>query len=98
VPTPIIGLDDLHIKEQVVGPIPESDLIYQPSTLLDYCYLIRDSELLISTSTGPMHLAGALNIKTVSFFGDNLFASFERWAVLVNKIILLLIRKKIYKL
>jgi ADP-heptose:LPS heptosyltransferase len=27
-----------------------------------------------------MHLAGALNIKTVSFFGNNLFASSKRWA------------------
>jgi len=45
-----------------------------------YCFLIRDSELLVSTSTGPMHLAGVLNIKTVSFFGSNLFASSKRWA------------------
>ena len=27
-----------------------------------------------------MHLAGALNIKTVSFFGNSLFASSKRWA------------------
>jgi ADP-heptose:LPS heptosyltransferase len=27
-----------------------------------------------------MHLAGALNIKTVSFFGSGLFASPKRWA------------------
>ena len=78
----VFGPDDLNAKEKVEGLIPDSDIIYQPTTLLDYCYLIRDSELLISTSTGPMHLAGALNIKTVSFFGDNLFASFERWATI----------------
>ena len=76
----VFGPDDLNAKEKVEGLIPDSDIIYQPSTLLDYCYLIRDSELLISTSTGPMHLAGALNIKTVSFFGSNLFASPKRWA------------------
>jgi ADP-heptose:LPS heptosyltransferase len=29
-----------------------------------------------------MHLAGALNIKTVSFFGNNLFASSKRWATI----------------
>jgi ADP-heptose:LPS heptosyltransferase len=75
----IFGPDDLKAKEQIKESIPKSDMIYQPPTLLDYCYLIRDSELLISTSTGPMHLAGALNIKTVSFFGDNLFASPKRW-------------------
>ena len=76
----VFGPDDLNAKEKVEGLIPDSDIIYQPTTLLDYCYLIRDSELLISTSTGPMHLAGALNIKTVSFFGSNLFASPKRWA------------------
>jgi ADP-heptose:LPS heptosyltransferase len=27
-----------------------------------------------------MHLAGALNVKTISFFGSNLFASSKRWA------------------
>jgi ADP-heptose:LPS heptosyltransferase len=31
-----------------------------------------------------MHLAGALNIKTVSFFGNNLFASSKRWATISN--------------
>ena len=76
----VFGPDDLNAKEKVEGLIPDSDIIYQPTTLLDYCYLIRDSELLISTSTGPMHLAGALNVKTISFFGDSLFASPERWA------------------
>ena len=27
-----------------------------------------------------MHLAGVLNIQTISFFGSNLFASSKRWA------------------
>lgn len=76
----IFGPDDLDIKNMIKALIPASDIIYQPPTVMDYCYLIRDSELLISTSTGPMHLAGALNIKTVSFFGGNLFASPRRWA------------------
>ncbi len=76
----VFGPDDLDTKDKVKALIPTSDIIYQPPTVIDYCYLIRDSELLISTSTGPMHLAGALNIKTVSFFGDSLFASPKRWA------------------
>ena len=76
----VFGPDDLDAKDKIKGLIPDSDIIHHPSTLLDYCYLIRDSELLISTSTGPMHLAGALNVKTVSFFGNSLFASSKRWA------------------
>ncbi|MDB3870280.1 glycosyltransferase family 9 protein [Candidatus Thioglobus sp.] len=75
----IFGPDDLSTKDKIKISIPDSDFVYQPATVLDYCYLIRDSELLISTSTGPMHLAGALNIKTVSFFGSSLFASPKRW-------------------
>jgi ADP-heptose:LPS heptosyltransferase len=76
----VFGPDDLDAKDKIKGLIPDTDIIYYPPTLLDYCFLIRDSELLISTSTGPMHLAGALNIKTVSFFGNSLFASSKRWA------------------
>ncbi|MBA5248713.1 MAG: glycosyltransferase family 9 protein, partial [Gammaproteobacteria bacterium] len=76
----IFGPDDLRAKEKVEVLIPKIDIIYQPLTLLDYCYLINGSALLISTSTGPMHLAGALNINTMSFFGNNLFASPKRWA------------------
>jgi len=76
----VFGPDDLDAKDKMKALIPDTDIIYQPPTLLDYCFLIGDSDLLISTSTGPMHLAGALNIKTVSFFGNNLFASSKRWA------------------
>ncbi|MBT4764813.1 glycosyltransferase family 9 protein [Candidatus Woesearchaeota archaeon] len=76
----IFGPDDISTKDKINNMIPSSDIIYQPQTLLDYCSLIRDSELLVSTSTGPMHLAGALNIDTVSFFGNNLFASPNRWS------------------
>ncbi len=78
----VFGPDDLNAKDKIKALIPDTDIIYQPPTLLDYCFLIGDSELLISTSTGPMHLAGALNIKTVSFFGNNLFASSKRWATI----------------
>jgi ADP-heptose:LPS heptosyltransferase len=76
----VFGPDDIAAKDKVKGLILKSDIIHQPPTVLDYCFLIRDSELLISTSTGPMHLAGVLNIDTVSFFGSSLFASSKRWA------------------
>ena len=38
--------------------------------------------MFVSTSTGPMHLAGASNTKTLSFFGNSLFASAKRWATI----------------
>ena len=76
----VFGPDDLDTKDKIIALIPDADIVYHPPTLLDYCFLIRDSELLVSTSTGPMHLAGMLNIQTISFFGNNLFASPQRWA------------------
>lgn len=79
------GPDDLANKEKLQKSLNFKALIYQPPTLMDFCYLINDSELLISTSTGPMHLAGALNIKTISFFGNTLFASPKRWATVSNQ-------------
>jgi len=82
----IFGPDDLDAKDNIKALISDSDIIHHPLTLLDYCYLIRDSELLISTSTGPMHLAGALNVKTVSFFGSSLFSSSKRWATVSGKL------------
>jgi len=78
----VFGPDDLDTENKIKKLIPDSDIIHHPETVLDYCYLIKDSELLISTSTGPMHLAGALNIKTVSFFGDSLFAGPKRWSTI----------------
>jgi len=41
--------------------------------------------LFVSTSTGPMHLAGLTNTSTLSFFGSNLFASSKRWATISDK-------------
>uniref|UniRef100_UPI0034DFCD42 glycosyltransferase family 9 protein n=1 Tax=Candidatus Thiodubiliella endoseptemdiera TaxID=2738886 RepID=UPI0034DFCD42 len=78
------GPDDLSTKNQLQSKINKKDIIHQPKTLLDFCNLINNSLLIISTSTGPMHLAGALNIQTISFFGDNLFASPKRWATINN--------------
>ena len=79
------GPDDLKTKEKIQLLIDTKMIIYQPKTLLDFCDLINDSELLVSTSTGPMHLAGALNIKSISFFGNTLFASPKRWATVSEK-------------
>jgi len=32
-----------------------------------------------------MHLAGLMNVPTLSFFGNNLFASSKRWATISQK-------------
>lgn len=51
-------------------------------SLIGFCRYIAESRLFISTSTGPMHLAGAVNTPTLSFFGNSLFASSKRWATI----------------
>ncbi|MBU1668285.1 glycosyltransferase family 9 protein [bacterium] len=54
-------------------------------SLLDFTHFIATSKLFISTSTGPMHLAGMTNTPTLSFFGDNLFASAKRWGTISDE-------------
>ena len=77
------GPDDSESKAYIESHIDfPSELIESKSSLIDFCKLIASFNLFVSTSTGPMHLAGALNIKTLSFFGDNLFASSKRWATI----------------
>ena len=58
--------------------------INDPMPLIDFCKYISQSMLFVSTSTGPMHLAGAVNVPTLSFFGTSLFASNRRWAPINN--------------
>ncbi len=51
-------------------------------SLLEFTKFISTSKLFVSTSTGPMHLAGLTNTPTFSFFGENLFASSKRWSTI----------------
>lgn len=77
------GPDDSESKTYIESHIDfPAELVDSKMSLVDFCKLIATFDLFVSTSTGPMHLAGALNIKTLSFFGDNLFASSKRWATI----------------
>ena len=70
--------DNKHIIEQ--GLDFDAEIIDSNHSLLAFCQLLSDIDLFVSTSTGPMHLAGGLNIHTLSFFGTSQFASPKRWA------------------
>ncbi|RLA25813.1 MAG: lipopolysaccharide heptosyltransferase family protein [Gammaproteobacteria bacterium] len=77
------GPDDGDSKTYIETHIDfPAELIDSKMSLVDFCKLIATFDVFVSTSTGPMHLAGALNIKTVSFFGNSLFASSKRWATI----------------
>lgn len=80
------GPDDFKSKEYIQKKIDFDAILYDSClSLIDFCKLLSNFEVFISTSTGPMHLAGAVNIKTISFFGESLFASDKRWATISDE-------------
>lgn len=80
------GPDDLEVKEYIVNNLNfEATIRDDFRSLWDYTRFIATSKLFVSTSTGPMHLAGLTNTPTLSFFGSNLFASSKRWATVSDK-------------
>ncbi|AXH10231.1 heptosyltransferase [Malaciobacter halophilus] len=77
------GPDDAYSKDYISSKIDfEAEIFDSKISLFDFTKFIASAEVFISTSTGPMHLAGTTNTKTISFFGDSLFASSERWATI----------------
>ncbi|MEN5388179.1 glycosyltransferase family 9 protein [Aliarcobacter skirrowii] len=80
------GPDDEKSKEYIESKLDFKATIYNSKgTLLEFTKYIASSTLFVSTSTGPMHLAGASNTKTLSFFGNSLFASSKRWATISDE-------------
>ena len=80
------GPDDLETQEYIVNHLDfEATIRDDFTSLWDYTTFIATSKLFVSTSTGPMHLAGLTNTPTLSFFGNNLFASSKRWATISDK-------------
>ncbi len=80
------GPDDEKSKEYIIKNIDfEATIFDSKISLFDFTKYIACSYLFVSTSTGPMHLAGATNTKTLSFFGDSLFASAKRWGTISDK-------------
>jgi len=88
------GPDDKKTKEFFEKKISNSQFSILNSQLIikddftdiwEFTKFISQSKLFVSTSTGPMHLAGLTNTPTLSFFGSNLFASSKRWATISEK-------------
>ena len=77
------GPDDDEAKEFIKNNLYFDAIIKDNfPTLVDFTKYIASSKLFVSTSTGPMHLAGLTNTPTISFFGSNLFSSSKRWATI----------------
>ena len=80
------GPDDDISKEYIKANLDfEADIRDDFKSLYDFTKFISTTKLFVSTSTGPMHLAGLINTPTFSFFGSNLFASSKRWATVSSK-------------
>jgi ADP-heptose:LPS heptosyltransferase len=80
------GPDDSESLEYIKENIDfKADIRDDFSSLMEFTQFIARSKLFISTSTGPMHLAGLTNTPTLSFFGSNLFASSKRWATISDR-------------
>lgn len=80
------GPDDTQSKEYIKAHLDfDAEIIDSKMSLYEFTQFISSCYLFVSTSTGPMHLAGAVNTKTLSFFGDSLFASDKRWATVSEK-------------
>ncbi len=80
------GPDDGDSKEYIQAHLDfDAEILDSKMSLYEFTQFLSSCFLFVSTSTGPMHLAGAVNTKTLSFFGDTLFASDKRWATISEK-------------
>ena len=77
------GPDDDKSKKYIKEKLDfQADIRDDFKSLWEFTKFISTTKLFVSTSTGPMHLAGLTNTTTLSFFGENLFASSKRWATI----------------
>lgn len=80
------GPDDETSKEYIQHHLDfEATMFDSKVSLMEFTQYIANSMLFVSTSTGPMHLAGATNTQTFSFFGESLFASAKRWGTMSDE-------------
>ena len=79
------GPDDNKSKEYIKLKLDFKAILKDDfESIWEFTKYIAKSKVFISTSTGPMHLAGLSNTVTVSFFGTSSFASPKRWSTISN--------------
>jgi len=75
------GPDEKELCEEMKQKLKGLDVVFYISQngLVEFAKLISGFEYFVSTSTGTYHLASAVGVKTITFFGNSLFASSKRW-------------------
>ena len=58
---------------------------YSTSGIVDFCKYINISDIFISGSTGPLHIAAALNVCTAAFYPARRSATSLRWQTINDK-------------
>ena len=78
------GPGELEIAQRLSELIPElSHCMHQSNEgIIEFCKFINICDLFISGSTGPLHIAGALNINTAAFYPSRRSATSLRWQTL----------------
>lgn len=75
------GPDEKELCKEMKHKLKGLDVVFYISQngLVEFAKLISGFEYFVSTSTGTYHLASAVCVKTITFFGNSLFASAKRW-------------------
>jgi len=81
------GPDEIDIARQLalkLGKIPH--VIYHSTNgLIPFCKHIQFADVFIGGSTGPLHIAGALDVPTAAFYPRGRVTSALRWQTLSSK-------------
>ena len=79
-------LADATNLSKLLTTVPHS-IYHSTKGLHEFSRFINISDLFISGSTGPLHIAGALNIPTAAFYPDKQSATALRWQTTNDKAI-----------
>lgn len=78
------GPDELLIAKKLANLLNDNNhhVHLSDAGIIEFCKYIAISDLFISGSTGPLHIAGALNICTTAFYPAKKSATSLRWQTL----------------
>lgn len=75
-------IDIAHELSSTIGAEPAHSVFESKNGLLDFSKHLQFADLFISGSTGPLHIAGTLNVPTAAFYPRRRSATPLRWQTL----------------